>query len=91
MNKTFNKIIGVSIGAIVVTGIILLVDKQIRKAINKSSVLDDEMDLFAADFDWDDEDDNEDEDEYNKDTKEFNDTVKSSQKDEKAKYIQIPT
>lgn len=87
MSKTFNRIIGVSIGVIVVTGIILLVDKQIRKAINKSSVLDDEMDPFAADFDWNDED----EDEYNKDTKEFNDAVKSSQKDEKAKYIQIPT
>ena len=89
MSKTFNKIIGVSIGAIVITCIILLVDKQIRKAINKPSVLDDEMDPFAADFDWDNDEDED--DEYNKDTKEFNDAVKSSQKDEKAKYIQIPT
>ena len=57
MSKTFKRIIGVSVGAIVVTGLVLLIDKQVRKMINKKSVLDDDNDPFAADFDWNEEDD----------------------------------
>ena len=83
MSKTFKRIIGVSVGAIVVTGLVLLIDKQVRKMINKKSVLDDDNDPFAADFDWNEEDD----EEYI----ENNNITKPSDENVKAKYVQIPT
>ena len=83
MSKTFKRIIGVSVGVIVVTGLVLLIDKQVRKMINKKSVLDDDNDPFAADFDWNEDED----DEYI----ENNNITKPSDENVKAKYVQIPT